>query len=257
MQRTAARRGITDNGRMPQKKPKASASTPAPARGRRGSGRPAADAAVGRDIILDTTVRLLKTRTAEQLSILEIAEAAGVTRALVRYYFGDLKGLLRDVTEHLMRQLQDRMEASIKTQGTIAERVHQRLLLRLGFMHEHPQFERLALSEIYHFEGEDAETSPRTTTPLQRITRRGLDLTAAMVGDASRTDAVDPRFIHLAILSISAFLPTAQPLVEELFGRGAQAERQVERYLRFVSDMLAERIEQGAASPTATGERTR
>ncbi|MFG0600735.1 TetR/AcrR family transcriptional regulator [Delftia sp. WSY_4] len=226
-----------------QKKPADSA----PKKPRRNSGRPLADDAVGRDIILQTTVNLLKTRTPEQLSILEIAAAAGVTRALVRYYFSSLKGLLQEVTESLMRELQNRMEVALRTQGTVEERVYQRLLLRLDFMREHPQFERLALSEIYHYESE--EEPPPSGTPLQRITRRGLELTSTMLMDgaqASHPAQVDPRFIHLAILSISAFLPTARPLLAELFGEGPQADQQVEHYLHFMSHLLAERIRQDA-----------
>lgn len=228
--------------RMP---PKKTSTETAPKKPRRASGRPLADDAVGRDIILLTTVNLLKSRTPEQLSILEIANAAGVTRALVRYYFVDLKGLLQEVTESLMRELQNRMEVALKMQGTVEERVYQRLQLRLAFMSEHPQFERLALSEIYHYESEGEP--PPSGTPLQRITRRGLALTSTMLMDgaqAGRLDQVDPRFIHLAILSISAFLPTARPLLAELFGEGPEADRQIEHYLRFMSHLLAERIRQ-------------
>ena len=165
----------------------------------------------------------------------------------MRYYFSSLKGLLQEVTESLMRELQNRMEVALRTQGTVEERVYQRLLLRLDFMREHPQFERLALSEIYHYESE--EEPPPSGTPLQRITRRGLELTSTMLMDgaqASHPAQVDPRFIHLAILSISAFLPTARPLLAELFGEGPQADQQVEHYLRFMSHLLAERIRQDA-----------
>jgi AcrR family transcriptional regulator len=231
--------------RMPSKK---SSTETAPKTPRRASGRPLADDAVGRDIILQTTVKLLKARTPEQLSILEIAAAAGVTRALVRYYFADLKGLLREVTESLMRELQNRMEVALKMQGTVEERVYQRLQLRLAFMREHPQFERLALSEIYHYES--LGEPPPSGTPLQRITRRGLELTSTMLMDgaqaapAGQDGRVDPRFIHLAILSISAFLPTARPLLAELFGEGPETDRQIEHYLRFMSHLLAERIRQ-------------
>jgi AcrR family transcriptional regulator len=208
---------------------------------RRVSGRPLADEAVGRQAILDSTVRLLKTRTPEQLSVLEVAAAAGVTRTLVRYYFTDLSGLLREVTESLMRQLQDRMEVVMRLQGTVYERVHQRLLLRLEFMREHPQFERLALSEIYY--GDVADGAHSADTPLQRITRRGLELTSMLLSD-SPASGVDPRFLHLAILSVSAFIPVAQPLLANLFGEGPEAERQVDSYLRFISHMLADRIQQ-------------
>ncbi|MNV41943.1 transcriptional regulator BetI [compost metagenome] len=207
----------------------------------RASGRPLADAAVGQQRILDATILLLKTRAPEHLSILEIAGIAGVTRTLVRYYFGDLRGVLREATEQLMGQLQDRMEAALVSRGPLPERVYQRLLLRLEFMREHPHFERLALSEIYH--GEDANASQgKTGNSLQRISRRAMELTAMLLGDSPAD--VDPRHIHLTILSVSAFIPTAQPLLDHLFGKGPKGDREIEKYLRFVSQMLADRIQQ-------------
>lgn len=211
---------------------------------RRTSGRPFADATVGRDTILDATVRLLKSRTPEQLSISEIAVEAGVTRTLVRYYFSDLRGLLGEVTELLMGELQGRMGRALKTRGSVAERVHQRLLLRLEFMREHPQFERLALSEIYHSDPDGP--APKAESPLKRTTRRGLELTSLLLSDA-QAPTVDPRFVHLAILSVSAFLPNAQPLLVELFGSGPKADRKIDEYLRFVSELLADKIQQGDA----------
>lgn len=240
----------TRSSDTPQQKPKP----------QRTSGRPFADATVGRDTILDATVRLLKSKTPEQLSISEIAAEAGVTRTLVRYYFSDLRGLLGEVTEQLMSELQDRMGRALKTRGTVTERLHQRLLLRLAFMREHPQFERLALSEIYHSHPDGPMA--RAESPLRRTTRRGLELTSLLLSDAQAA-SVDPRFIHLAILSVSAFLPNAQPLLVELFGTGPKAERKVDEYLRFMSELLADRIERSdapepadAASRTTGGKQT-
>ena len=220
---------------------------------RRTSGRPFADATVGRETILDATVRLLKSRTPEQLSISEIATEAGVTRTLVRYYFSDLRGLLGEVTELLMGELQDRMGKALKMRGTVTERVHQRLLLRLEFMREHPQFERLALSEIYHSAPVDAAAN--SESPLKRTTRRGLELTSLLLNDA-QASTVDPRFVHLAILSVSAFLPNAQPMLAELFGSGPKADRKIDEYLRFVSQLLGDKIEQGDAVEKKTARRT-
>jgi len=208
---------------------------------RRVSGRPMADEAVGRQIIIDTTIQLLKTRSPEQLSILEIANSAGVTRTLVRYYFTDLKGLLAEVTEHLMSQLQERMAVVMRLQGTIYERVHQRLLLRLEFMKEHPHFERLALSEIYYYM--PSGDTPPSETPLERITRRAMDLTGMLLDDIPNS-TIDSRFLHLVILSVSAFIPTARPLIDNLFGKGPDADRLMDEYLQFISRLLADRIEQ-------------
>lgn len=234
-------RTATPSSNMATKIPtKRASSTGKPAPRRRVSGRPTGEDTVGKQVILQTTVELLKTRLPEQLTILEIAAAAGVARTLVRYYFGDLQGLLREVTEHLMAQLQDRMELVMRMQGSVRERVHQRLLLRLEFMQEHPHFERLALGEIYH--GKDAAEKEAAGSALQRITKRGLELTDMILEDARSAD-LDARYVHLLILSVSAFIPTAQPLIHHLFGTGKECDRQVDNYLEFVSGMIADAID--------------
>lgn len=248
--------------------------TPIPARkpGRkRVSGRPIDSQSVGRQAIIDATVALLKTRTPEQLTILEVANAAGVARTLVRYYFGDLKGLLREVTEDLILHLQDRTEALLRHDGALVDRVHQRLTLLVGFLREHPQFQRLALTETYFADsGVDSpadtagnakstaapagkrrsEVGPGGTrashalgsTPLQRVARRGLQLTTMLL-DETRAAHVDPRYIHLSILAIAYFIAPAQPLLTTLFGTGNQGRKQGDDYLRFVAQVLADRME--------------
>jgi AcrR family transcriptional regulator len=209
------------------------------AKTRRASGRPTGSDTVGQQAIIQSTVELLKKRVPEQLTVLEVAEKAGVARTLVRYYFGDLHGLLREVTEYLMGQLQDRMELVMRMQGSGRERIHQRLRLRLEFMREHPNFERLALGEIYH--GTDATRQNSAGSALQRITKRGLELTSMILEDVPASK-VDARYLHLVILSVSAFIPTAQPLIHNLFGSGPACEQQIDDYLQFVSRVLADAI---------------
>ncbi|GAA0501329.1 TetR/AcrR family transcriptional regulator [Pigmentiphaga sp. GD03639] len=215
--------------------PRTKKDAPAP----RGAGRPVDSQSVGRDRIIDCTVDLLGRRTPEELTILEIAAEAGVNRALVRYYFGDLRGLLHEVTEFLMRQLQDRMERALRQPGSLREQLKARLTLRLEFMRQHPHFERLALAEIYH--------APRTgneagaPTPIQRVTARGLEITAMLFPEGV-PPAVDPRFVHLILIGVPAFVSTAQPLIETLFGTGPQAETMMDAYVDFVARMLEDQI---------------
>ncbi|WP_233146105.1 TetR/AcrR family transcriptional regulator [Pigmentiphaga sp. NML080357] len=210
----------------------------------RGAGRPVDSQSVGRDRIIECTVELLKRRTPEELTILEIAAEAGVNRALVRYYFGDLRGLLHEVTEHLMRQLQDRMELALRQQGSLREQLKTRLTLRLEFMRQHPHFERLALAEIYHAP-RSADADPAAPTPLQRVTERGLEITA-MLFPEGQPPAVDPRFVHLILIGVPAFMATAQPLLHTLFGAGPEAEARVKAYVDFVARMLEDQIRPAA-----------
>ena len=67
---------------------------------------------------------------------------------------------------------------------------------------------------------------------------------------------IDPRHLHVAILSVSAFIPIAQPLLSHLFGDDSEVEKHVDVYLRLMAKMLADNIE-GAASPQKSVKRAR
>jgi AcrR family transcriptional regulator len=209
-----------------------------PSRGRRKAGRPTGDEFSTRAHILARTVDLLKTRAPETLTILEVAAASEVARALVRYYFADMSGLLRCVTEDLMQRLQDRTEISLREEGTLHNRVKRRIELLLAFMTEHPHFERLALTEIYYAKSDAVNTSD---TALQRITKRGLELTTALLAGGGVSHA-DPRFLHLTILAITSFVATTRPLLDTLFGSGEEGKRALESYVDFVTAMIVDQV---------------
>lgn len=226
------------------KKSAAPAKTGAHARRTRVSGRPVGSASVGRQAIVDSTIELLKSRPPESLTVLEVAKVAGVTRALVRYYFGSLEGLLVEVTEQLMSVLQGQMEEMTVREGTLYERVRQRLSLRLDFMREHPHFERLVLSEIYFADdGQGRQAgSAQAESALKRITRRGLEISAMLLDERSARH-VDARFLHLTIMSISGYITAGEPLIRTLFGTGKGCERQLEAYIDFVARLLTDHLE--------------
>jgi AcrR family transcriptional regulator len=218
---------------------KQSADPPAPARRRRASGRPAAADTVGRDLILQTAVEALKQTPPEQITMTRIAAQAGVTRQLVRYYFADADGLLRAVTQLLMHQLQEKMAVRAAA-GDLRGRIRERLQLRLEFMLEHPHFERLAAKTIY-FPPDDESVR------LEQTLSRGMALTGMLLSDWSES-AVDIRHVHLAIISVSAFLETGRPALELLLGKGAQGEAELSRYLDYAASMIAASIQTAARS---------
>lgn len=66
-------------------------------------GRPHANHPAARQQILDALVQVLESAPLERPSLRTVAQAAGVTPALLHYHFGDLSGLLR--TLHAERVL--------------------------------------------------------------------------------------------------------------------------------------------------------
>jgi len=82
-----------------------------PRRARRRQGRPHKDApTVGREALIAATRNLTKTIPAGRITRLDIARAAGVDPALIRYYFGDKSKLLVAAVLQAGAELRERQE---------------------------------------------------------------------------------------------------------------------------------------------------
>jgi AcrR family transcriptional regulator len=85
-----------------------------PPRRRRRPGRPPRRDRAGdpREALLDAARRLLAERGLEALSARAIAGAAGVTPAMVHYYFGDKRGLTDALLERALARVLERVAAA-------------------------------------------------------------------------------------------------------------------------------------------------
>ena len=226
-------------------------STAAKPRPRRQAGRPSEGDSVGRDTILQSAIQLLRHKSADQLTLSDVAGTAKVDRALVRYYFGDKTGVLKAVAVHVLRDLQSKSQAMFTRQGSLEERIKRRLELLIDVMHEVPQLVELIFNEIYIAEETEA---PETGEGIaQSVVDQGLALTRTLI-DSEEIDAVgrrsDPRFLHLMILGSCVFYANAGPLLHRMFGDRAQDRGLTDEYIRFVTQMLMRGL--GAPLPEKT-----
>lgn len=107
-----------------------------------------------------------------------------------------------------------------------------RLITDIG--RQNPHFLQLVLRELYR--GDD----PQTAETLDLIAQRGVALSAAIL-DARPSGAalpqVDPRMLHVALISACTFLATAQPLFGVLFTESSD-KALAEQYSRFLTELL-------------------
>src|SRR5262252_8404775 len=89
-------------------------------RTKRKQGRPQKDMpAVGRETLIAATRKLMKVMPPGQITRLDIARAAGVDPALIRYYFGDKSKLIVAAVLQAGSQLRER-QARGYAEGTSA-----------------------------------------------------------------------------------------------------------------------------------------
>src|SRR5258707_1107673 len=80
----------------------------------RSKGRPTdAQSAVGPEVLIEATRRLLRTRTPREITRKEIADFAKVDPGLIRYYFRDKDNLLLAATMQIEREHRAREHAAV------------------------------------------------------------------------------------------------------------------------------------------------
>lgn len=101
------------------------------------------DPAVRRTQIIEAAARLFAERDPAEVPFEEIADAAGVSRALVYNYFGDRGGLLAAVYLHHFEAVNDRLREAAPEGMPAPERMRAIVAAYLGFAAEHPGAWRL------------------------------------------------------------------------------------------------------------------
>ncbi|MCO8591158.1 TetR/AcrR family transcriptional regulator [Burkholderia multivorans] len=215
----------------------------------RNKGRPAPESGIGAEGIVDATIELLRTRAPESLTVIQIAEHAGVDPALVRYYFGGKDGLYTAVVSRLMAERQEIHRTLMNRQGTTQERLKRRIKTAIEQQEKHPSFHRLVVERMF-----EADT-PQAREALEMTAARGLALTVDLLhgsGDNSLRN-VDPRFLNVAMIGMCEFFVSARPLVEALCGRPVDEEL-VGNYVTFVVDLLMNGLSREKTPETETGD---
>lgn len=202
---------------------------------KRAQGRPPkADAEATRARLIAATRTLLhKTRPAK-VTRDEIARAAGVDPALVRYYFGNKSALFAEVIRAVSGELQAR-RAALPAAGPVVDRLAAYLQVWLDVFTENPHFHELVVEQVFNAEAADA---PRR---VRAFVERAYPELEALVREGvanGELREVEPRFAYLSIVALTEFFATAGPLVEALFGRRGAAARLRADYGRFAAGLL-------------------
>lgn len=204
-------------------------------RKKRGQGRPVAggEAGVGREALIDATLRLLHDLPPSKVTITSIAREAGADPALVRYYFGNRTRLFLAVSDRLTAGLpqgaesDDPVEALTEHIGSTAR-----------FIGSTRYMQRLMIDEL--LEAGDAEVSEQ----MRRRNLAGLAYYRRLLeGDAGKALAdANPLFLHLMILAVFDFFSSAEPLVRALAGPDADMETLAQDYEAFVTRVIVEGV---------------
>lgn len=167
-----------------------------------------------------------------------IAQAAGVTHAMLHYYFRTKELLFERILDEKMRLLG---HSILTTFGDVNLPLQQRLREGISnhfdFIAQNPGLPRFIVNEVFSaperyevMQHRIAEIAGAILSDLQHE----LDASAAR----GETDAVDARMLMLDIVSLNIFIFIGEPIILPIFAGAGPAEREA-----FLARRKAESIE--------------
>jgi AcrR family transcriptional regulator len=156
----------------------------------------------------ETRARLL--RVAETLfadqgfdrtTIASIAEAAGVTKAMVRYYYGDKAGLHAAVIDAVVTEVLAQLEADLPEQADPRRSMADFIEVFAMAIISRPSFPRMLVRD--YLDGDLMARPATASTLMQFMNKTRLRYEAGR--DAGVFRELNPHMLHLSIVSNAAF----------------------------------------------------
>lgn len=200
----------------------------------RKQGRPGSADKVGRETLIATTRALLNDLPPAKVTTSLIARAAGADPALIRYYFGDRETLLLAVVDAMMDDV--RREPVLGGEDSVAD-LEARIRNTFRFTQSSHNMHRLMIDEV-------AAKSPAAAERLRQLNLSAVaryeDLFAH---DGGRMlNSVDPVMLHLAVIGISDFFASAEPVINGLIPDGIDSGVFTSKFEDFLTRLLIDGI---------------
>lgn len=172
-----------------------------------------------------------------------IAAAAGVTHAMLHYYFRTKENLFDRVLDAKMQLMGQSVLKAFGDSGLpLAERLRNGIVSHFDFIVANPDMPRFIVNEV--FSRPDRYESMRMrireiTDTLLRDLQRELDESAAR----GETEPMDVRMLMLDIISLNVFTFIAYPIIEPILGDFTNdRERFFERRKAEIIEVITRRL---------------
>ncbi len=182
----------------------------------RAPGRPAATATVQRDQLLDIATNLFASQGIQATSLRAIADRAGVTPALLNYYFGGKDGLVEAMIEQRFLPLITDAAAHLRAAGDEPAALVEAFVRHMSRnVASHPWVSQLWVREILCEGGVLRERLMPRVVPLIPL------LLAQRFGEAQARGALnadlDPRLLVVSLIGLTMLPLAAAPIWRGVF----------------------------------------
>jgi AcrR family transcriptional regulator len=206
---------------MPKSIPPTARKTPAKARKpaasrNRAPGRPSGDSADQRERLLDAAIACFVRHGIASTSLRAIATEAGVTPALLHYYYGDKAQLQAAVVgERLMPVFAALREALVRSEEDIAGLVAAFVRVTGELMARHPWLPSLWVREVLCEGGALRELVTRQLAP--QIPGMLAQRFATAQREGRLNPGLDPRLLVVSLVGLTLFPAAGAPVWRQIF----------------------------------------
>jgi AcrR family transcriptional regulator len=185
-------------------------------------------------LLLRAARELLEKLPPAQVTRAALARHAGVDPNLIRYYFKDRDSLLLAVVDEIVNE-ESKLTAGNAANGSPVERLRAQIRQLVDFHQRHPYFHRLLIEEIATWK------SQRARQLFHRLNQQMLKQYGSILREGVKQKslrALDPVFVHIAIVGMCEFFMSSKLLLEDAFGKGAAPANYAKRYADTVAQLL-------------------
>ncbi|MBE6203008.1 MAG: TetR/AcrR family transcriptional regulator [Rikenellaceae bacterium] len=166
-----------------------------------------------------------------------IAQAAGVTHAMLHYYFRTKEQLFERIVDDKFAQMSHSMFAILGDPSLpVVERLRGGIAAHFDFIAENPQLPRFMINEIVS-RPERYEVLYKRASAIIDNLYKGLQGEIDSAAERGEIERIDVRMLFISIMSLNVFTFVAYPFMEPLMGE-LMADRD-----RFLAERKAENIE--------------
>ncbi len=188
----------------------------------------------------------------DAVSVRDVAERAGVNKALVFYYFKSKAELFERVLERYYEAHRRALADAFEAEGTARERMHRMVDAYLDFMATNVRYAALVQQQI-----SNPETHPlveKNFEPLYRWIERAMTEVAPHGGPSGARQL----FVTFSGLVITYF--TYAPMLAKIWERdplGAAMLEERRRHVHWLVDLVLDDLERAAKPKAATSKKSR
>lgn len=168
--------------------------------------------------ILEAAEREFLTKGFDGARTTSIASAAGVTHAMLHYYFRSKENIFERILDEKIRLMGGSIVTALGQPGLALEaRIREGVSLHFDFLVANPDLPRFIVNEIAS-KPERYESMRQLIQPILAALQSGLQAELNASAERGDTEPIDVRHLMLDILSLNMFSFIAYPVIEPFMG---------------------------------------